>query len=172
MYDHARNSAAGSTPWTIRTLRAGSLCMSVTETLLAQQKHEVHAESMEGNVVVHKSGRKFSRMLNVQAHEQSNKILQTKCGAVGLYANHDTLMLFMLPGPDCAGMVEKFDAIHDPPPSSIGHHDEGRSLQATFRKDISYFVKVVGQFGNPFVATSLELVALDTQNVMEMSVLA
>ena len=35
-----------------------------------------------------------------------------------------------------------------------------------------YFVKVVGQLGNPFGATSLELVALDTQNVMEESVVA
>ena len=45
-------------------------------------------------------------------------------------------------------------------------------MQATFRKDISSFVNVVGQLGNPFVATSLELVALDTQNVIEESVVA
>ena len=42
----------------------------------------------------------------------------------------------------------------------------------TFRKDTSSFVKVIEQLGNPFVATSLELVALDTQNVMEESVVA
>ena len=81
-------------------------------------------------------------------------------------------MLFMLAGPDCAQMVEEFEAIHDPPPSSTGHHEEGRSLQATFRKDISSFVKVVGQLGNPFFETSSELVALNTQNVMEESVVA
>ena len=69
-------------------------------------------------------------------------------------------MLFMLAGPDCARMVEEFEAIHDPPPYSTGHHEEGRSLPVTFRKYISSFVKVVGQLGNPFVATSLELVAL------------
>ena len=56
--------------------------------------------------------------------------------------------------------------------SSKGHHEEERSLQATFRKDISSFVQVVGQLGNPFIATILELVALDTQNVMEESVVA
>ena len=64
-------------------------------------------------------------------------------------------MLFLLAGPDCTRMVEEFDAIHDPPPSSTGHHGGGRSLQATFRKDVSSFVKVVGQLGNHFVATSL-----------------
>ena len=83
-----------------------------------------------------KSRRKFSLMAKDQAHEQSNKILQTKGGAAGLYKNHEALMLFVLAGPDCARMVEEFEAIRDPPPSPTGHHEEGRSLQATFRKDI------------------------------------
>ena len=47
-------------------------------------------------------------------------------------------MLFMLVGPDCARMVEEFEAIHDPSPYSTGHQEEGRSLQATFRKDIIF----------------------------------
>ena len=64
-------------------------------------------------------------------------------------------MLFMLAGPDCARVVEEFEAIHDLPPSSTGHHEEGREGS--------------GQLGNPFFATSLELVVLDTQNVMEES---
>ena len=108
-------------------------------------------------------------MAKDQAHEESNKIIQTKDGAAGIYENHD---LFMLARPDCARMVDEFEAIHDPPPSSKGHHEEKRSLQATFRKDISSFVQVVGQLGNHFIATILELVALDTQNVMEESVVA
>ena len=81
-------------------------------------------------------------------------------------------MMFMLAGYDCARMVDEFEAIHNLPPSSTGYHEEGCSLQATFREDISSFVKVVGQLGNPFVATSLELVALDTQNVMRESAVA
>ena len=36
-------------------------------------------------------------------------------------------MLFMLARRDSARMVEEFEAIHDPPPSPTGHHDEGRS---------------------------------------------
>ena len=93
-------------------------------------------------------------------------------GAAGLYEIHEALRLFLLAGPDCARMVEEFEAIHDPSPYSTCHHEEGRSMQAMFWKDISYFVKVVGPLGNPFVATSLELVALDTQNVLEESVVA
>ena len=118
---------------------------------LAQQTPEVHAEFMKGNFVVQKYRRKFSLMAKDQAHEQSNKIPQTKGGAAGLYENHEAPILFMLAGPDRAQMVEEFEATHDPPSSSTGHHEEGRSLQATFRKDVSSFMKVVGQLGNPFL---------------------
>ena len=52
---------------------------------LAKQNPEVHAEFMKGNFVVQKFRRKFSLMAKDQAHEQSNKILQTKGGAAGLY---------------------------------------------------------------------------------------
>ena len=79
---------------------------------------------------------KFSLMAKDQAHEQSNMILQTKGGVAGLYENHEALMMSMLAGPDYARVVGEFEAIHDLPPSSTGHHEEGRSLQATFRKDI------------------------------------
>ena len=34
-------------------------------------------------------------------------------------------MLFMLAERDCVRMVEEFEAIHDPLPSSTGHHEEG-----------------------------------------------
>ena len=59
--------------------------------LRAQQNTEVHAEFMTGHFVVQKSRRKFSLMFKDQAHEQSNKILQTKGGAAGLYENHEAL---------------------------------------------------------------------------------
>ena len=58
---------------------------------LAQQNPEVHAEFTKGNVVVQMSRRKFSLMAKDQAHEQSNKILQTKDGAAELYEHHDAL---------------------------------------------------------------------------------
>ena len=80
---------------------------------LAQQNPEVHAEFRKGYLIVQKYRRKVSLMAKDQAHEQSNKILQTKGGAAGLYENHEAFMLFMLAGPDCARMVEEFEAIHD-----------------------------------------------------------
>ena len=125
MYNHATNAAAGSTHWTIRTMHAGSLCMSVTWSSL----HNKILRCMNGNLVVQKSRRKFSLMAKDQAHEQSNKILQTKGGAAGLYEKHEALMLFMLAGRDWARMVGEFEAIHDLPPYSTGHHEEGPSCK-------------------------------------------
>ena len=54
---------------------------------------EVHAEFMKGHFVVQKSRRQFSPMAKDQSHEQSNKILQTKGAAAGLYEIHEALML-------------------------------------------------------------------------------
>ena len=48
---------------------------------------------MKGNFVVQKSRRLFSLMAKDQSHERSNKILQTKGRASGLYEIHEALML-------------------------------------------------------------------------------
>ena len=98
MYNHATNSAgAGSTHWPIRALDrtnyARWLTVHVRDMVQrAQQNPEVNAEFMKGNFVVQMSRRKFSLMAKDQAYEQSNKILQTKGGAAGLYENHEALI--------------------------------------------------------------------------------
>jgi hypothetical protein len=137
---------------------------------LPENHPEVFAELMKGNFVVQKSAKKFSLIAKDQAHEQSNKSLQAHGGAVGLYENTEALALFILAEPDCARIVEEFEAVYDPPPSSTAHHEEGHSLQVKFRKDVLSFVDVVVHMGKPFIATRQELVALDAQNVMEQVV--
>ena len=71
--------------------------------------------------------------------------------------NPEALALFILAGPDCARIVEEFEAVYDPPPSSTAHHEEGHSLQVKFRKDELSFVDVVVHMGNPFIATRQSL---------------
>jgi hypothetical protein len=80
------------------------------------------------------------------------------------------MAMFILTRPDCARIVEEFEAVYDPPPSSTAHREEGHSLQVKFCKDVLSFVDVVVHIGNPFIPTRQELVALDTQNVMEQVV--
>ena len=76
----------------------------------------------------------------------------------------------MLAGPDCSRCVEEFEVVLDTPRSSTAHHEEAHSLQVKYRKDVLSFVETVGQFGNPF-GPGHELVALDTQAVMEQEVI-
>jgi hypothetical protein len=134
---------------------------------LPENHPEVYAEFIKGNFVLQQFAEKFSLIAKYQAHEQSNKSLQAHGGAVGLYESPEALALFILAGPDCARIFEEFETVYDPPPSSTAHHEEGLSLQVKFCKDVLSFVDVVVHMGNPFIAARQELVALDTQNVME-----
>ena len=65
--------------------------------------------------VVQKSAKKFSLIAKDQAHEQSIKSLQVHGGASGLHENPEALTLFMLAGPDCAQIVEQFEATVNQP---------------------------------------------------------
>ena len=131
---------------------------------------EVYSEFMKGNFVVQISPKKFSLIAKDQSHEQCNKILQDHGGATGLYENTEALTLFMLAGPECARIIREFEAMHDKQPLSTAHHEEGHSLQVMFQKDALSFMRVVEEMGNPFLVKSNELVALDTQCVMEQAV--
>ena len=137
---------------------------------LPENHTEVYAEFIKGNFVFQKFAKTFSLIAKDHAHEQFNKSLQAHGGAVGLYESPEALALFILTGPDCVRIVEEFETVYDPPPSSTAHHEEGHSLQVKFRKDVLSFVDVVVHMGNLFIAARPELVALDTQNVMEQVV--
>ena len=70
---------------------------------------------MVGNFVVRKSAKKFSLIAKDQVHGPNNKSLQADGGASGLYESHEALILFMLAGPDCARIVEEFEATYNQP---------------------------------------------------------
>lgn len=146
------------------------LPVHVRDMVQLSEKHpDIHAEFMKGNFVIQKSPHKFSLIGKDQSHEQSNKSLQAHGGAVGLYENPEALTLFMLAGPDCSRCVEEFESVLQSRSPSTAHHEEARSLQVKYRKDVLSFVEIVEQLGNPFAA-SQELVALHTQEVMEQEV--
>ena len=64
---------------------------------------------------------------------------------------------------------EEFESLLVTPNLSTAHHEEGHSLHVKYRKDVLAFVEIVQQLGNPF-DPGQELVALDTQKVMEQEV--
>ena len=76
----------------------------------------------------------------------------------------------MLAGPDCVRIIEEFERVHKVPELSTGHHEEARSLQSMFLKDVQSFMKVVNAMGNPFLCICQDLIALDTRAVMDQAV--
>ena len=96
--------------------------------------------------------------------------LQGNGGASDLYDDTDAIALYMLAGPDCVRIIEEFERVHERPELSTGHHEEARSLQSTFLKDVQSFMKVVIAMGNPFLSTCQDLIALDTRTVMDQAV--
>ena len=78
----------------------------------------------------------------------------------------------MLAGPDCSMIVQQSEVMFNTTSSSISHHQEAHSLQMKFYKDVMSFVETVKQMGNPSLAMSTGLVALDAQDVMEPEVAA
>ena len=104
-------------------------------------------------------------------HEKSNTNLQVHGGAVRLYGNPEAFTLFMIAGPDCGRCVKDFEAVLDSVIPSTTHHEEARSFQIKYKKDVLSFVKIAEQLGNPF-DNNHELVALHTQQVMEDNVVA
>ena len=117
---------------------------------LAVKHPAVHAEYLKGNLTVQKSCRKFSLIAKDQSHEQTNKLLQGNGGASDLYDDIDVIVLYILAGPDCVRMVEEFERDHKLPLESTGHHEEARSIQCRFLKDVLSFMKVVTEIGNLF----------------------
>ena len=49
-------------------------------------------------------------------------------------------------------------------------HEENHSIQIQFCKDVKSFTSVVEQLYNPFLSMSDELLTLDTQTVMDPSI--
>ena len=134
---------------------------------LPETHPDIYAEFMKGNFVVQKSAPKFSLITKDQSHKQSNNSFQAHGGAAELYENSDVLPLFMLAGQDCSRCVQEFETVLDSSSQSTARHVEANFLQVKYRKDALSFVDCVNELGKPFLATGQQLVALDTQEVVE-----
>ena len=137
---------------------------------LPETHPDIYAEFMKENFVIQKSAHKFSLIAKDQSHEQSNKYFQEHGEAAGLYENSDVLTIFMLAGPDCSRCIQEFEGVLDSSLQSTAYDEEANFLQVKYRKDVLSFVDYVNQLGNPFLVTGQQLVALNTQEVVEQEV--
>ena len=122
-----------------------------------------------GGFTVKKTTQPFSRISLDQAHEQMNASIKGDAGAVGLTENTTALRRWMVAGPEIARMVEDFEkyaGLSDSPIESGRHHDQVKSIQATFGKEVLGLVDVFLDLGNPFEEDSEELYDIHSKDVM------
>jgi len=137
-------------------------------------KHPQLAKEFEdGNFVVHKTGRAFSGIPIDQAHEQNNKCVKGDGGAIGLTENTSELLRWMVAGPEIARLIAEFEAAMEEGNAKapdLRHHEQVKSIQSTFEKQVLALVTVIETMGNPFIEDSPDLLVLDTRDIVDQRV--
>ena len=135
---------------------------------LPQTAPDVARRFDDGFFTVNKSSKRFSAIAIDQAHEQNNAIVKGDGGAVGLTENPSALRRWMVSGPEIARVVNEFEnemKVASSNDVKTDHHEENRSLQMTFFKDVKSLVAAMEGLGNPFMEESKELLVLDTKDI-------
>ena len=109
-----------------------------------------------------------------QAHEPNNAMVKGDGVAVWLTENPAALRRWMISGPDVAGLIAEFEASSDTDegmkPGSTKHHEEEKSTQISFAKDVKSLISVIDVMGNPFTDESGDPLVLDTKDLANASV--
>jgi len=128
---------------------------------LDQMVPHVALEFKKGLFTVNKSLKRFLSIAIDQAHEQNNAMVKGEGGAVGLTENPNALRQWMLSGPEMARLVNEFEAGMVPDTGTkenSKHHEEHRSFQVTFFKDVKSLAAAVedlGNYGGPQVSRQM-----------------
>lgn len=124
-----------------------------------------------GHWVVHKTQSRFSSIPIDQAHEQNNQVVKGAGGAIGLTENPTAFRKWMVSGPEQARLMVEFEAsLPKEGKDDSFHHEEGLATQRHFKEHVANLISVINELGNPFLHDNEELVALDTKNVLDQSV--
>ena len=132
-------------------------------------------EHLKNNWVISKSSNKFSSMPIDQAHEQNNASVKGSGGAVGLTESPVAFRRWMVAGPETARLLQEFEGQLKGDPNldeKNEHHEQGLSTQKTFQSQVNNLVNTISEMGNPFQDDCPELLALDTRNCADESVVA
>lgn len=121
--------------------------------------------------VINKTNNRFSKIPIDQAHEQNNKIAKGSGGAVGLTENPSAFRKWMISGPEQARLLEEYENQYLPIALKTGaHHEEGAWCQKKFKEQAARLYTTINELVNPFMNDDGLLLALDTQNVFDESV--
>lgn len=134
-------------------------------------QNDTFVEFTKGNFTVHKTTRPFSSMAIDQAHEQNNAHVKGDGGAIGLFEDADALRRWTVAGPEVSRLIDEFETRGDADPKSEGkHHDETESVQKRFLEMVENLAKVIKEMGNPFEEDSVDLIVLDSHEIMDSKV--
>lgn len=136
---------------------------------------EVSKEFMNGNFTVRKTNRVFSSIALDQAHEQNNAAIKTDGGAVGLTQNPEALRRWMVAGPELVRITTEFEASMERKhnkPLETRHHDQTKSSQVTFRKQVKQLTEVIEEMGNPFLEETTDLLKLDSRDIVDPAIVS
>ena len=138
-----------------------------------QNVHPSIAEQFDsGKFVMKKTHRSFSSIALDHAHEQNNSIVKGGGGAIGLTENASQLMRWMVAGPELARVIGEFEESVESivqkksKGPDVNNHEQVKSVQATFTKQVKSLCHTIEEMGNPFEEQSNDLLVLDTRNIV------
>jgi len=140
---------------------------------------QIAEEFRNGKFVIHKTQNPFSAIALNHAHEQNNKIVKGDGRAVGLTESSSELLRWMVSGPEIARMVSEFkdaeghgQGLEEDDTGTFRHHEEVKSKQAAFQKEVNGLCKALDELGNPFGDPSSDRIVVDTGDVANSSVVS
>ena len=106
-----------------------------------------------------------------QRHEQLNKDIKGDGGMTGLTEDAERFRRWQICSPEQARIVAEFEEqciLKSNDHGEFHHHEDSRSFQVKFKKNVEDLIAEFVALGNPFNQTgSNELIQLGTQNVMD-----
>ena len=135
---------------------------------LREHHPAIYAEILKGNFAVKKSRRTFSAIATDQAHEQNNAKVKGDGGAVGLTENPAASHPWMVSGPEMAHVIGEFESyIWKMQNTDYRHHEQKQHTQMTFARDVKSLSTIIEEMGNPFCESSVDLLVLDSRNIVD-----
>ncbi|KAG0713410.1 hypothetical protein GWK47_016295 [Chionoecetes opilio] len=123
-----------------------------------------------GHWVIRKTANKFSAIPIDHAHEHNNELMKGSGGAVGLTENPSAFRKWVLAGPEQARLLTEFEDCSSMENEDHSHHEQARSTQESFKKQVVKLTNTMREMGNPFLNNTEELLTLDSHDVLNQSV--
>ena len=139
---------------------------------------EVAAQFASGKFVVKKTHRSFSRIALDHAQEQNISVVKGDGGAIGLTENSRHLMRWMVAGPEMARVIGEFEGSVESIKQKqskgpdVKHHEQVRSVQETFAKEVKSLCHTIEEMGSPFDEQTGDLLVLDTKDIVGNDVIS